>query len=93
MTIASAWRRCTFVTRARTVSPGRPAADEDDEAVEPGDAVPAEGERVDRELELLVSLDGCSHASRLDEARSLPNPTLREPDFRRGPKLAASRGR
>ena len=33
--IASAWRRCTFVTRARTVSPGSPRPHEDDEAVEP----------------------------------------------------------
>ncbi len=49
---------------ARKASP-----DEDDEAVEPRDTVPAEGERVDRELQLLASLDGCSHASRLDEAR------------------------
>ena len=38
------------------------AAGEDDEAVEAPDAVPAEGERVDRELELLVSLNGRRHA-------------------------------
>ena len=68
VTIASAWRRCTFVTRARTVSPGRPRAHEDDEAVEARDAVPAEGERVDRELELLVSLNGGGHA--LGQARA-----------------------
>jgi len=37
-------------------------AHEDDEAVEARDAVPPEGERVDRELELLVSLDGGGHA-------------------------------
>ena len=59
--IASAWRRCTFVTRARTVSPGKPGAHEDDEPVEPRDAVPAEGERVDLELELLVALHRRSH--------------------------------
>ena len=41
------------------------APDEDDEAVEARDAVPAEGERVDRELELLVSLNGGGHARRL----------------------------
>ena len=63
---ASAWRRCTFVTRARTVSPGRPRADEDDEAVQARDAVPAEGERVDLELELLVPVYGRrGHAPRL----------------------------
>ena len=33
---------------------GKPAADEDDEAVQPRDAVPAVGERVDPELELVV---------------------------------------
>ena len=44
---------------------GQAAPDEDDEAVEPRDAVPAERERVDRELELLASLDGGGHASRL----------------------------
>ena len=65
MTTASAWRRCTFVTRARTVSPGRPAPDEDDEAVEARDPVPAVGERVDPELELLVALHRRSHALRL----------------------------
>ena len=37
---------------------GEAAAGEDDKAVEAPDAVPAEGERVDRELELLVSLNG-----------------------------------
>ena len=54
---ASAWFRFTFVTRARTRSPGKAAADEDDEAVQARDAVPAVGERVDRELELLVLLE------------------------------------
>ena len=39
----------------------QPAAHEDDEAVEPRDAVAAERERVDGELELLVSLDGGGH--------------------------------
>jgi hypothetical protein len=43
-----------------------PAADEDDEAVQARDAVPAVGERVDREVELLVLLDGgCSHPASL----------------------------
>ena len=37
------------------------APHEDDEAVQARDAVAAECERVDRELELLVSLDGGSH--------------------------------
>ena len=41
------------------------AADEDDEPVEARDAVPAVGERVDRELELLVPLDGGGHRPRL----------------------------
>src|SRR5262249_55078072 len=38
-----------------------PSSDEDDEAVQPCDTVPAEGERVDTELELLVERDGCGH--------------------------------
>src|SRR5262245_35814883 len=37
------------------------APHEDDEAVQPRDAVPAVRERVDRELELLVPRDGCGH--------------------------------
>ena len=41
---------------------GQAAPDEDDEAVEPRDAVAAEGERVDRELELLVPLTGAATA-------------------------------
>src|SRR5581483_11331649 len=43
----------------------QPAAHEDHEAVEPGDAVPSERERVDRQLELLVAADGNSHGRRL----------------------------
>ena len=43
---------------------GKPAAHEDDEAVEPRDAVAAEGERIDRELELLVSLHGAATQGR-----------------------------
>ena len=41
------------------------AADEDDEPVQASDAVPAVRERLDRELELLVTLNGGSHARRL----------------------------
>ncbi len=41
---------------------GQAPPDEDDEAVEARDAVPPVGEGVDRELELLVSLDGGGHA-------------------------------
>ena len=41
---------------------GQPAAHEDDEAVEPRDAVPAEGERVDVELELLPLRHRRGHA-------------------------------
>ena len=48
---ASAWFRFTFVTRAHDVA-REPAADEDDEAVQPRDAVPAVGERLDLEIEL-----------------------------------------
>ena len=44
---------------------GEAAADEDDESVQPRDAVPAVGERVDRQLELLVALDRCGHGVRL----------------------------
>jgi hypothetical protein len=40
-------------------------ADEDDEAIEPGDAVAPVGERVDVELELLVLGDGGGHRVRL----------------------------
>ena len=41
----------------------KPPTDEDDEAVQPSHAVPAIGERVDRQLELVVSGDGRGHAS------------------------------
>ena len=61
VTTPSANPRFTFVTRARTSSPGRPPADEDDEAVVPRDAAPAVGERVDAQLELLSFADGRSH--------------------------------
>src|SRR5204862_3379984 len=40
---------------------GQPATDEDDESVQPCDAVAAESERVDVELELLVLGDGRGH--------------------------------
>src|SRR5207342_2639444 len=46
--------------RAHAVS-GEPAADEDDEAVQPGDAVPAICERVDAELDLLTVANRCGH--------------------------------
>ena len=39
-----------------------PAADEDDEAVQPSDAVPAVGERLDPELDLLILGDRGGHA-------------------------------
>ena len=51
-------------TRAHPVT-RKAAPDEDDEAVQPRDAVPAEGERFDRELQLLVSLNGGGHAGTL----------------------------
>ena len=41
------------------------AADEDDEPVQARNPVPAKGERFDRELELLVSLNGGGHAGTL----------------------------
>src|SRR2546430_9010417 len=41
---------------------GKPAAHEDDEAVQPSNAVPAVGETVDGELEFLISADGSGHA-------------------------------
>ena len=47
-------------TRAHRV-PGQSAADEDDEPVQAGDAVPAVGERVDLELELLIFAHGGGH--------------------------------
>ena len=46
--------------RAHSVA-GEASPDEDDEAVQPGNAVAAESERVDLELELLVSLDRGGH--------------------------------
>ena len=46
--------------------PGQAGADEDDEPVEPRDAVPAEGERVDLQLELLVALYRGGHGASLD---------------------------
>ena len=65
---------------------GKAGADEDDEAVEPRDAVPAEGERVDRELELLVTLYGGGHPASLDGER-------REPSSGRGCPKASTRDR
>ena len=50
--------------RAHEVA-GQPAADEDDEAVESGDAVPAVGERVDAELDLLPLAHRCGHRGSL----------------------------
>jgi hypothetical protein len=47
--------------------PGEPPAHEHDEPVEARDAVPSERERIDRELELLISLDGRRHPGRLDD--------------------------
>ena len=44
---------------------GEPAPDEDDEAVQAGDAVAAVGEGVDLELDLLVQLDGRGHRPRV----------------------------
>ena len=44
---------------------GKPGAHEDDEAVQARDTVPAEGERVDLELELLVACDGRRHPRRV----------------------------
>ena len=43
----------------------QPAPDEDDESVQPRDAVPAVGERVDLELDLLVHPDGNGHRLRV----------------------------
>ena len=40
---------------------GKPAADEEDEALQPRDAVAAKGERLDPELELLFFRDGRGH--------------------------------
>ncbi len=40
---------------------GKPAPDEDDEAAEPGDPVPAVGERVDLELDLVSSMHRRGH--------------------------------
>ena len=47
--------------RARTRSPGSAPLDEHDDAVVARDAAPAEGERVDRELELVTWAEGGSH--------------------------------
>ena len=58
-------------TRADGIA-GQAAPDEDDEAVETRDAVPAECERLDLQLELLVSLDRRRHAARrLDDVLDL----------------------
>jgi hypothetical protein len=48
----------------------KPAPDEDDEAVQPRDAVPAVGERVDLEVELLILLERGGHM--LDGIGGLP---------------------
>ena len=56
---------------ARTHAVARqPAPNEDDEAVQPRDAVAAEGERLDRELELLVTRDRGGHVGRLRQGTS-----------------------
>ena len=47
----------------------QPSADEDDEPVQPGDAVPAVGERVDLELDLLVHLHRRGHRMRVATGR------------------------
>src|SRR6185312_5860212 len=60
---------------------GQPAADEDDEAVEPGDAVAAEGERLDVELELLPFADWRGHA-RHRSGTDLPVPRMERQDER-----------
>ena len=52
---------------------GQPAPDEEDEAVEPRDPVPAVGERVDAELELLVERDGRGHSATLAWPLTGPN--------------------
>ena len=51
----------------------KPAADEDDEPVEPADAVAAEGKRIDLELDLLVTLYRSGHRSRLAEPGGAKN--------------------
>ena len=48
---------------------GQPAADEDDEAVDPSHAVAAVGERVDAHVELVPCADGGCHAPRVAGAR------------------------
>ena len=45
--------------------PGQPAADEDDEAVQPRDAVAAVRERLDPEVELVVEFHRRGHESRI----------------------------
>jgi iron complex transport system substrate-binding protein len=45
--------------------PGKPSPDEDDEPVQPGNAVAAECERLDRELDLLVPCDRRGHEASL----------------------------
>jgi hypothetical protein len=49
---------------------GQAAADEDDEPVQPRDAVPAVREGLDRDLDLVVDADGRGHRSRLPTRRS-----------------------
>ena len=96
---ASANPRFTFVTRARTRSPGKPAPDEDDEAVQARDAVPAVGERVDLELDLLVQLHRRGHRRRVlsgdvAAARCAPTPAApieRDPAERDGRRRASTR--
>ena len=63
------------------------AAHEDDEAVEARDAVPAEGEGVDRQLELLASLDGDGHVQQASGDPSAPRSGL-EPAVARAPNGA-----
>ena len=58
---ASPCRRLTLTMRARTRSPGSAPVDEHDDAVVARNAAPAEGERVDRELELVTWAEGGSH--------------------------------
>ena len=72
--VASAKPRFTFVDPRADEIAGKRAADEDDEAVVPGDAVAAVGERVDLELELLTFGRCSGHAA---SVRTRCAPSLR----------------
>ena len=67
---ASAWRRCTFVTRARTVSPGRPRRTKTTNRRRArATPFPPKASESICELELLVALDGRGHVPRLQAGR------------------------